>query len=75
MIRNKLSTMMGARREKMSDLVRATGINKNTIHSIYHERSKGIDFVTMEKICRHFDCQTGDLFYITDDPQPEDPKK
>lgn len=66
MIKNNLSIIMGKKRLKMTDLARMTGLNKNTILNLYHERSKRIEFKVIDKICQSLKCQPGDLFkYIS----------
>lgn len=75
MIRNRLAIKMGERKLKMVDIVRDTGINKNTVLAVYHERIQRYDIEMLEKLCRYFNCQPGDMLYMTDDPQPEEIKE
>ncbi len=62
MIKNNLSLILGKRRMKMSDLSRMTGLNKNTILNLYHEKNTRIEFKVIDKICETLGCQPGDLF-------------
>ena len=53
----------------IQDVHEKTGLTRNTISNLYHEKVTRIDFETMEKLCRLFDCQSGpgELFeYIPD---------
>ncbi|MBC7005184.1 helix-turn-helix transcriptional regulator [Photobacterium sp. BZF1] len=72
MIKCHLSTIMGAKRLKIADIVRDAGINRNTVTRLYHETNNRIDFDTLEKLCRYLDCQVGDLLEMIDDEQTED---
>ncbi|MGR5410846.1 helix-turn-helix domain-containing protein [Vibrio sp. PNB22_8_2] len=67
MIKCHLSTLMGARRLKISDVVRESGINRNTITRLYHETNNRIDFDTLERLCRYLGCEISDLLEIVDD--------
>ncbi len=63
-----LSTLLGARRMKMSELARATGLAKNTVHALYHDRVRKVDYGVLEKICKALGCQPGDLLvYVPDE--------
>jgi len=67
MIKNNLSTYMGYKRIKISELAKITGLRYNTVHNLYHDRTKGIDFETLNKLCFALECSPNDLFrYIPD---------
>jgi putative transcriptional regulator len=67
MIKNKLSTIMGEKRIKMSELTRISGLTYETVFRLYHNKTKGIDFETLSKICYALECDIGDIFsYIPD---------
>ena len=67
MIKCNLSKLMGIHKMNIQDVRDKTGLNRNTIANMYHEKGKGIDYETMEKLCKLFNCQPGDLFeYIPD---------
>jgi len=62
-----LSKILGAQRVNMSELAQKTGLSRNTIFLLYHEKTERIDFSTMDKLCAALNCQPGDLFeYIPD---------
>ncbi len=78
MIKNRLSTLLGEQRLKMSDVVRDTGLAKTTVHSFYHDRSTRIDYHVLDKLCAYLGCQPGDLLvYIPANTQnsPETERK
>lgn len=51
----------------MADVVRGTGLAKNTVLALYHDRVHKVDYSVLEKLCRFLDCQPGDLLvYVPD---------
>lgn len=68
MIKNRLSTVTGNKRMKPQEIVTLTGISRKTIYNIYNDKTKGIEFDTLDKLCFALDCTPNDLFrYIPDD--------
>jgi len=64
----KLSTIMGERRLKMSDVVRGTGLGRTTVWNLYHDKATRIGFDVLAKLCRFLKCQPGDLLvYVPDE--------
>ncbi|OGI21771.1 MAG: Cro/Cl family transcriptional regulator [Candidatus Melainabacteria bacterium RIFOXYA12_FULL_32_12] len=61
MIKCNLSKLMGINKMSIQDVHEKTGLNRNTISNLYHEKAKRIDFVTVDKLCEIFQCQVGDL--------------
>ena len=60
---------MGIHKFTIQDVHEKTGLTRNTISNLYHEKVTRIDFETMEKLCRLFGCQPGPgelLEYIPD---------
>lgn len=45
----------------ISDIARETGINRNTVTSLFHEKVDGIKFSTLEKICDVYNIEIADL--------------
>lgn len=67
MIRCHLSTLMGAHKQKIADVARATGLNRSTITALYFETATRIDVGTLEALCKLFECGIGDLIeYVPD---------
>lgn len=69
MIKINLSTLMGMHKMSIQDVHEKTGLNRNTISNLYHEKAKRIDFETIEKLCQLFNCQPGPgelLEYVSD---------
>lgn len=68
MIKNRLSTVMGNKRMKPQEIVTLTGISGKTIYNIYNDKTKGIEFDTLDKLCFALECTPNDLFrYIPDE--------
>jgi putative transcriptional regulator len=70
MIKIHLSKLLGAKRISMSELARQTGLSRNTIFLLYHEKSDRIDLTTLDRLCVALSCQPGELLeHITDNEQ------
>lgn len=66
MVKCNLSALLGAKKLKISDVVRDTGINRSTVTRLYHETTTRIDYETLEKLCVYLECEVGDLLCISD---------
>lgn len=65
MIRCHLARMMGERKMRISDVVRETGLSRATITLLYKETAQKVDLEAIEKLCRLFGCQVGELLELT----------
>lgn len=61
-IRNKFSALLGARRIKISEVSKATGISRTTLTNLYYDRTCNITLEVVDKLCRYLGCQVSDLF-------------
>lgn len=61
MIKIHLSKILGIKRMNMSELAKQTGLSRNTVFLLYHEKSERVDLSTLDKLCVTLDCQPGDL--------------
>lgn len=66
MIKCHLSRLMGEHKMKIADVANATGLNRNTIALLYHEKAERVDLTAIEKICRLFNCQIGELLELVE---------
>ena len=67
MIKNNVSLLIGMRRMTIAETAKLAGLSYNTVYSLYHDETSGIDFSTLNKLCYVLDCTTNDLFkYIAD---------
>lgn len=60
----KLSTLMGAKRYSIQDVHEQTGLSRNTISGLYNDKASRVDYETVEKLCKLFECTIDDLFEI-----------
>jgi putative transcriptional regulator len=71
MIRIHLSRLLGENKEKLADLIRSTGLARNTVSGLYQETTSRLDLVTLNAICKHYKCSIADLLeYIPDEAEP-----
>jgi putative transcriptional regulator len=75
-IRNRLSAILGERRISIKEFERQSGVSYPSLHDLYHERSKRIDFDTLLSILTALDIGISDLLYIDNNgaQQTEDSK-
>ena len=64
--------MLAERKLRVADVARATKLSKTTLHKLYNEESKRIDFETIDKLCSFLNCQVSDLFEYREDEDLED---
>ena len=61
---------MGENKEKLADLIRATGLARNTVAGLYRETTARIDLDTLNALCEHYGCSVADLLeYVPDEEQ------
>ncbi len=61
MIKCRLSRLLGERRMPILELKRRTYLSYVTLQNLYHEKTTGVAFDTIDKICESLECNTGDL--------------
>lgn len=67
MIINRVSRLLGERRQSVADLARGAGISYPAAYRLYRDDPKGIDFATLDKLCRHFGVGVGEILeYVPD---------
>lgn len=64
----RLDVMLALRKVKSKDLAQAIGISEQNLSLLKQGKVKGVRLGTLEAICRHLDCQPGDLLVY----QPDD---
>ncbi|MBM6874413.1 helix-turn-helix domain-containing protein [Fusobacterium mortiferum] len=73
MIKNHLSKLMGEKRYTIVQVAEKTGMSTSTISNLYNEKVKRLDFDTLEKLCKLFNCKVQDLIeYIPDEETSQD---
>ncbi len=58
----KLDVLLAARKVKSKELADAIGITEQNLSLIKQGKIKGFRFSTLDALCKHLDCQPGDLF-------------
>lgn len=67
MIKVNLDLMLVRRGVKLSELSQAIGITLPNLSILKNNKARAIRFTTLEAICRHLDCQPGELLeYLPD---------
>lgn len=66
MLKNNLSAIMGAKRIKIYELEKISGISRSTITRLYYNQTNTVSFNTIENICKALNCTPGDLFEVID---------
>ena len=56
-----LDVVLAKRKMRMGDLARAIGITQANLSILKTGKAKAIRFSTLDAICRHLDCQPGDI--------------
>lgn len=66
MISCRLSTILGAKRIKVSDVCRNTGIARATIDRYYNDKVNSYDRKVLSKLCDFLQVKPGDLLVVID---------
>mgnify|MGYP001007701294 CR=1 FL=1 len=61
MIRCHFARLLGERKLKISDVIRDTGINRNTLTRLYYESVERYEADVLDRLCVYFGCPLGDL--------------
>lgn len=71
-IRVNLDRVMLERRVSLTDLADRVGITLANLSILKSNKARAIRFSTLEAICRHLDCQPGDILqYVPGEPQKD----
>lgn len=68
MIRCHLARLMGERKMKIADVLRETGLSRNTVTLMYKETAQKIDIEALDVLCQLFQCDVSDMLERTDEP-------
>ena len=67
MIENTISTLIGKRRMTVAETAKLAKLKYTTVQNLYLDKTRRIDFNTMNGLCFALDCTPNDLFrYIPD---------
>jgi putative transcriptional regulator len=63
-----LDVVLAQRKMRLNDLAAGVGITPQNLSILKTGKAKAIRFSTLESICRHLNCQPGDIFEYRPDP-------
>ena len=63
-----LDVMLAKRKMKLQDLAESIGITVQNMSILKTGKAKAIRFSTLMSICKHLDCQPGDILVHTEVP-------
>ena len=61
MIRCHLARLMGEHKMRISDVIRETGISRNTLTLLYKEDAQKLDLMALDKLCEFFGCEVHEI--------------
>ena len=61
MIKNNVSLLIGMRRMTIAETAKLAGLQYNTVYNLYYDKTAGIDFNTLDRLCFALDCTPNDL--------------
>ncbi|HEX7816834.1 helix-turn-helix transcriptional regulator [Dyella sp.] len=71
----RLDIMLARRKMRSNELAAAIGITEANLSLLKSGKVKGLRFATLEAICRHLNCQPGDILEYTPDDVEEELRK
>ncbi len=72
MIRCHLARLMGEHKMRIADVIRETGLRRNTLTLLYKETAQKVDVLAVDKLCKLFNCKTSDLLEYLPEPSPQE---
>ncbi len=71
----RLDDVLGTRERSAYWLSQQTGIAQNVLWKMRHQKTNGIKWDTLERICQALECQPGDLIVLVEDSKSVSKKK
>jgi len=65
-----LDVMLAKRKMRSNELAKLVGITEQNLSILKNGRAKAVKLATLESICKHLDCQPGDILEYV--PSPEE---
>ncbi len=62
-----LDVMLAKRKMRSNELAKLIGITEQNLSILKNGRAKAVKVATLEAICKHLDCQPGDILEYTPD--------
>ena len=70
-----LSTLMGRERFSIQEVHDKTNLSRTTISNLYNNRATRIDYITIEKLCKLFNCDVSELLVCTKEYKVKEEKQ
>lgn len=71
-IKIKVSELLGKNKMTQKELSFKTKIRPGTVSAMYHETIKRLEIEQLNKLCKVFNCQPGDLLeYVPDEKEQQ----
>lgn len=70
-VKNNLRILMAKKKLNIQDVSDRTKLSRTTVSKLYNETSTTIGFDTIIKLCNLFECEVGDLLYMSNE-EPEE---
>ena len=74
MIVPRLDKLLANKKHSFYWLAKETGISHTTLWRLKKGKAVGINFETLEKICRALRCQPGDVLFLANNKTPPTPQ-
>lgn len=63
-MRNNMRVLLAEKRQKVSDVAKATGLSKSTLTALYYERAKSPTFNTLKRVADYLDVTVDELIRV-----------
>lgn len=67
MLKNNVSTIIGQRKMRISEVAKIAGLRYNTVYNLFYDKTEGIEFSTLNKLCYALECTPNDLLIYEPD--------
>ena len=57
----RLSAILGEKRLRMADVIRGTGLARDTVRNLYYDTTRRVDYDVLEKLCEYLECELEDI--------------
>lgn len=65
-MRNNMRVLLAEKRQKVSDVAKATGLSKSTLTALYYERAKSPTINTLQRVADYLGVTVDELIKVAD---------
>ena len=65
-VNNRFAAVLGAKKLKISDAHRMTGISRTTLTKLYYGTENAVTYTVLAKICEALQCDVSDLLVLVE---------